>query len=66
MPVDVGPGGNFERELAYGNHSSARKHVADVWENAVGEVKKERAIVIPVRVARVGHAGAGGNLHQRD
>ena len=52
VPVDVGPGGNLERELAYGNHSSARKHVADVWENAVGDVKNGRAIVMPVRVAR--------------
>ena len=52
MPLDVGPGGNLERELAYGNHNSARKHVADVWENAVGDVKKGGAIVMPVRVAR--------------
>ena len=50
--MDVGPGGNLEQELAYGNHSSARKHVVDVWENAVGDVKKGRAIVMPVRVAR--------------
>ena len=39
VPVDVGPGDYLERELAYGNHSSARKHVADGWENAVGDVK---------------------------
>ena len=52
MPVDVRPAGALARELAYGNHSSPRKHVADVWENAVGDVKKGRAIVMPVRVAR--------------
>ena len=63
--VDVGPGGNLARELTYGNHSSARKHVTDVWENAVGDVKKGRAIVMPVRVARVAHAEGGGNLRQR-
>ena len=51
MPVDVGSGGYLERELAFGNHSSARKHVAEVWENAVGDFKR-RAIAMPVRVAR--------------
>ena len=40
MPMDVGPGGNLEWVLAYGNHSRASKHVADVSENAVRDVKK--------------------------
>ena len=52
VPVDVGPGGNLERKLTYGNRSSARKHVAQVWENAVRDVKKGRAIVMPVKVAQ--------------
>ena len=52
MPVDVGPGGNVERELACGNHRSARKHAAEMWENAVGDVKKGKAIVMSVKVAR--------------
>ena len=66
VPVDVGPGGNFDRKVTYGNHSSARKHVTDVWENAVGGVKKGRAIVMPLRVAQVAHVEGGGNLRQRD
>ena len=41
--MNVGPGGNLERALAYGNHSRARKHVADVSENAVRHVKKGRS-----------------------
>ena len=31
VPVDVGPGGNLARELAYGNHRSADKHASEVW-----------------------------------
>ena len=53
VPVDVGPGGNLERELAYGNHSSADKHASEVWEKAVGDVKTGRAIVFPARLARM-------------
>ncbi|CAN0584222.1 unnamed protein product, partial [Laminaria digitata] len=53
VPVDVGPGGNLERELAYGNHSSAGKHATEVWEKAVGDVRMGRAMVIPARLARV-------------
>ena len=53
VPVDVGPEGDLEQELAYGNHSSARKYVAEVWENIVGDAKKGRAIVMPVKVARM-------------
>ena len=30
VPVDVGPGGHLERELAYGNHSSADRHANEV------------------------------------
>ena len=52
VPADVRPGGNFEREVEYGSPSSARKHAAEVWEKAVGDDKKWRAIVIPVRIAR--------------
>ena len=51
--VDVGPGGNLERELAYGNHSIAEKHASKVWEKSVGDVKTGRAIVIPARLARM-------------
>ena len=71
VPVDVGTGGNPERELAYGNHGSARKHVAEVWENAVGDAKKGRAIVMPVRAARsvrslqINHVGAVGEKGKR-
>ena len=54
MPVDVGPGGNLERELAYGNHSSADKHASEVWEKAVGDVKAGRVIVY----SEVGRDGA--------
>ena len=35
VPVDVGPGGYIERELAYGNLSSADRHANEVWEKAV-------------------------------
>ena len=52
VSVDVGPGGNVERELEYGNHASARKHTAEVWDNVVRYIKKGRAIAISVRVAR--------------
>lgn len=53
VPVDVGPEGNLEWQLACRNHSSARTHEAEVWESAVlGDVKKGRAIVMPMRVAR--------------
>ena len=53
VPVDVGPGGNLARELAYGNHNSADKHASEVWEKAVGDVKTGRAIVFPARLARM-------------
>ena len=49
--MDVGPGDNLERELAYGNHSSADKHASEVWEKAVGDVRTGRAIVLPARLA---------------
>ena len=48
-PGDLGPGGNLERELAYGNHSSADKYASEVWEKVVGDVKTGRAIVFPAR-----------------
>lgn len=51
VPVDVGPGGNLERELAYGNHSSADRHAIEVWEKPAGDVKTGRAVVVPVRLA---------------
>ena len=50
VPVDVGPGGNLEREMAYGNHSSADKHASEVWEEAVGDVKTGRAILFPAKL----------------
>ena len=49
VPVGVGPGGNLERELAFGKHSSADKHASEVWEKVVGDVKTGRAIVFPAR-----------------
>ena len=49
--MDVRPGGNLERELAYWNHSSADKHANEVWEKVVGDVKTGRAIVVPARLA---------------
>lgn len=52
-PVDASPRGNLKRTPAYGNHSSARKHAAETWEKAVGDIKAGRTIVMPVRVARV-------------
>ena len=52
-PVDVGKRGNFERELAYGNHSSANRHANEVWEKEVGDVKLGREIVAPTRSARM-------------
>ena len=48
--MDVGPGGNLERELAYRSHS-ADKYASEVWEKAVGDVKTARAIVFPARCA---------------
>ena len=51
VPVDVGPGGDLEREMAYGNQSSADKHASEVWEKAVGVVKTRTAIVVPARLA---------------
>ena len=45
------PGGNIERELAYGNRSSADEHASEVWEKAVGVVKTRTAIVVPARLA---------------
>ena len=51
MPVDVGPGGNLERHLVYGNHSSADKHASEVWEKALRDVKTGRAVVFPARLA---------------
>ena len=52
VPVDAGPGGDLERELAYGSHSSADKHANEVCEKAVGEVKVGRALRAP-RLARM-------------
>ena len=53
VTVDVGPGGNLARELAYANHNSADKHASEVWEKAVGDVKTGGAIVFPARLARM-------------
>ena len=53
VPVDIGPGGNRRRELAYRNHISDNKHASEVWKNAVGDVKTGRAIVFPARLARM-------------
>ena len=50
-PVDVGPGGNLDRELACGNNNSADKHANEVWEKAVGDVTTGRAIVNSARLA---------------
>lgn len=47
MLVDAGSWGNLERELAYGNHSSADGHAIVVWEKVAGDVKTRRAIVVP-------------------
>ena len=51
VTVDVGPGGNLERELVCGKHSSADKHASEVWEKVVRDVKTGRAIVFPARMA---------------
>ena len=51
VPVDLGPGGNLERELACGNHNSTDKHASKVWEKAVGDAKTGRAIEFPARLA---------------
>ena len=53
VPVALGPGGNLERELAFGKHSSADKRASEVWEKAVRDVKTGRAIVFPARLARM-------------
>ena len=45
------PGGNIERELAYGNRSSADEHASEVWEKAVGDVKTGTAILFAARLA---------------
>lgn len=41
------------RELAYGNRRSSRKRAAEVWEKTATYVRPGRAIVIPVRLARM-------------
>ena len=51
MSIDLGPGGQLERELAYEHHSSIGKHANEVRERAVGDVKTRRAVVVPVRLA---------------
>ena len=51
VPVDVGPGGNLGRELAYGNHSSADKLASEVCGNAVGDVMAGGVFVLPARLA---------------
>ena len=51
VPVNVGPGGNLERELAYRRNSGVNKHASEVWGKAVGDVKSGRAIVLTARLA---------------
>lgn len=51
MPVNVGPGGNFECKLAYRKHSSAESYTNEVWEKAVGDVKLVRELVVPATSA---------------
>ena len=53
VPVDVGPGGNLERELAYRSHRSTDRHANKVCEKAVGEVKSGRAIVVAATLMRM-------------
>lgn len=50
VPVDVSPGGNHERELACGHHSSADRHTIEVWEKTVGDVQTRRGVVVPVKL----------------
>ena len=42
VPVELGRGGDIERELAYDNQYITRMHVAEVWEKALGYVKMKR------------------------
>lgn len=53
MLVDVGAGGNLEREPACGNYSRAREHEAEAWEKAVRDVKTGMAVAMPMRLARM-------------
>ena len=53
MLVDVGTGGNLEREPACGNHSRAREHEAEAWAKAVRDVKTGMAVAMPMRLARM-------------
>ena len=47
VPVDVLPGGDLAKELAYENHSSEGKIVEAVRDKAVADVAGGRAIVFP-------------------
>ena len=47
VPVDVLPGGDLAKELAYENHSSAENIVEAVWDKAVVDVAGGRAIGFP-------------------
>lgn len=53
VPVNIGPGNNLERKLAYANHSSADRHAIELWDKVVGDVKTGRETVVPVRLAGI-------------
>lgn len=48
----VGPGGELEQELAYGNHSSVHEFQKEVWEKVVVDVAAGKALVVPIEMAR--------------
>ena len=47
VPVNVQPGEDLTKELAYEKHSSTKKFNEAVWEKADADVAGGRAIVFP-------------------
>ena len=51
FPVDVGPGGDLEREIAYRNHSSAKTYEEEVRGEMIAGFVRGRALVFPLEQA---------------
>ncbi|CAN0580224.1 unnamed protein product, partial [Laminaria digitata] len=51
VPVDVGPEGNLEQEIAHGNHSSAETFEEEVRGEAIADVVRGRALIFPLEQA---------------
>lgn len=48
VPVNVGPGGGLEQEVARGKHSSAKTYEEEVRWEVIADLVRGRALVLPL------------------